>query len=91
MSKWKELLEENEKPTKKEREIFDGGLCAGIFLTGLVAVTIMLIHLFIDPIDLVHPNELLNSPEYYIDTITEVIDNDTVTHYEFKYTKDKEK
>jgi len=70
--------------TKEERTLFDHGVILG-FILGLVLMVLCGIFSYLDdPLNVITPNQALNSGEYTIDTMQTIINTDTTTEYKFR-------
>ena len=69
--------------TQEEKGCFYSGILVGALTACLLIVICGLISEWKDPASMYHPNALLNSNEYKIDTITSICNYDTTVTYKF--------
>lgn len=69
--------------TNEEKSILKGGVLLGIVVSFILVAICVGIANKKDPLSIMHPNEVLNSDKYKIDTITTICNNDTIITYKF--------
>ena len=70
--------------TNEEKGILTAGMVLGAVVSFLLIAICVGIAKKKDPMSLMHPNEVLNSDKYRIDTIMTICNNDTVLTYKFE-------
>ena len=73
--------------TQENKEYMGSGFLLGIIATIMFIGLIGFLSWLDNPIDIMHPNHALNSPEFTIDTIKTINGIDTVTTYKFRQLK----
>lgn len=71
---------------QENKEYLGSGFLLGIIATIMFIGLIGFLSQLDDPIDLMHPNHTLNSPEFTIEIKT-IHDADTITTYKFRHLK----
>ena len=69
--------------TNEEKNMFTSGMFLGIVVSFVLVAICVVIAKWKDPLSIMHPNEVLNSDKYRVDTITTICNNDTTLTYEF--------
>lgn len=69
--------------TNEEKNILTSGMLYGIVVSFVLVAIIVTIAKWKDPLSIMHPNEVLNSDKYRVDTITTICNNDTTLTYKF--------
>lgn len=69
--------------TNEEKNILTSGMLLGSVVSFVSVAIIVVIAKWKDPVSIMHPNEVLNSDKYRIDTITTICNNDTTLTYKF--------
>lgn len=69
--------------TNEEKNMLTSGMFLGIVVSFILVAILVTIAEWKDPLSIMHPNEVLNSDKYRVDTITTICNNDTTLTYEF--------
>jgi len=73
--------------TQENKEYMGSGLLLGIIITIMFIGLIGFLNWLNDPINVMHPNQALNSPDITIDTINTINGTNTTTTYQFRRIK----
>ena len=69
--------------TNEEKNILTSGMIFGVVVSFMIVAICVGITKQYNPLSIMHPNEVLNSDKYRIDTITTICNNDTTLTYKF--------
>lgn len=69
--------------TSEQKGYFYSGTIVGVFMICILTIICAFIAEWKDPVSMYHPNKLLNSNEYKIDTMFTICNSDTVVTYKF--------
>jgi len=73
--------------TEENKDYMGSGFLIGIIATIMCFGLLGFLNYLDDPIDLMHPNQAINSSELTIDTIKTFNGSDTITTYKFRQLK----
>lgn len=69
--------------TQEDKDILLSGMALGLFVSLMLFAICMTIAKWRDPVSIMHPNKVLNSDNYRIDTIITICNHDTTLTYKF--------